>query len=135
MAARSPNLAKLTRPRLYDALPRQRLFSVLDEAATRPIIWLTAPPGAGKTTLIASYLEARELRHIWYQFDAADADTATFVHYLRIAASQVSAKAAAALASFTSEPQQDLARFIRTFFRDFFSVLPHPCAVVFDNVH
>ena len=34
-----------------------------------------------------------------------------------------------------AEPQQDLARFARGFFRDLFSVLPHPCAVVFDNFH
>lgn len=135
MATRPPALAKLTRPKLHDALPRPRLFSLLDEAATRPIIWLSAPPGAGKTTLIASYLEARALCHVWYQFDTTDADSATFVHYMRIAASQVSGKAATALPSFTSEPQQDLARFTRTFFRDFFSVLPHPCVVVFDNVH
>ena len=58
MAARSP-LAKLTRPKLYDALPRPRLFALLDQAAKRPIVWVCAAPGAGKTTLVASYLEAR----------------------------------------------------------------------------
>jgi ATP/maltotriose-dependent transcriptional regulator MalT/DNA-binding SARP family transcriptional activator len=135
VAVRSPTLAKLTRPKLYDALPRPRLFSLLDEAATRPIVWLSAPPGSGKTTLVASYLEARDLRHVWYQFDVSDADTATFVHYMRIAAQQVAGKAAAALPLFTSELQQNLARFARSFFRDLFSVLPHPCVVVFDNVH
>src|SRR4029453_4863373 len=33
------------------------------------------------------------------------------------------------------EPRQDLARFIRSFFRDLFSALPPPCVVVFDNFH
>ena len=42
MGARAPSLAKLTRPKLYDALPRPRLFALLDEAATRPVVWLTA---------------------------------------------------------------------------------------------
>jgi len=37
LAARSP-LAKLTRPKLYDALPRPRLFALLDDAAARPIV-------------------------------------------------------------------------------------------------
>ena len=60
LAARSPALAKLTRPRLYDALARPRLFALLDEAATRPIVWISAPPGSGKTTLVASYVEARD---------------------------------------------------------------------------
>jgi len=135
LAVRSPALAKLTRPKLYDALPRPRLFSLLDDATKRPIVWLTAPPGAGKTTLVASYLEVRGLRHVWYQFDVSDSDTATFVHYMRIAAQQVGGKSAAALPLFTSELQQNLDRFARSFFRDLFSALPHPCVVVFDNVH
>jgi len=133
LAARAPTLAKLTRPKLYDALPRPRLFSLLDEAAKRPIVWICAPPGSGKTTLVASYLEARDLRHVWYQADIGDTDPATFVHYMRTAAQQIAGKAATALPVFTLEPEQNLARFARSFFRDFFSVLPHPCAVVFDN--
>src|SRR5436190_5999100 len=134
LAARSP-LAKLTRPKLYDALPRPRLFALLDEAARRPIVWVCAPPGSGKTTLVASYLEARRLRHLWYQCDVGDADTATFVHYVRIAAQQLAGRTPVALPLFTSEPDQDLARFTRGFFRDLFSALPHPCAIVFDNFH
>jgi ATP/maltotriose-dependent transcriptional regulator MalT len=134
VAARPP-LAKLTRPKLYGALPRPRLFELLDEASTRPIVWLCGAPGAGKTTLVASYLEARHRRHLWYQYDGGDADSATFLHYLRVAAQQLAGKAAASLPQFTSEPQQDLARFVRTFFRDLFSALPLPCVIVLDNFH
>jgi ATP/maltotriose-dependent transcriptional regulator MalT/DNA-binding SARP family transcriptional activator len=134
VALRSP-LAKLTRPKLYGALPRPRLFALLDEAATRPIVWLSGAPGAGKTTLVASYLEARHRRHLWYQLDTGDADSGTFLHYLRMAAQQLAGKSAVSLPQFTSEPQQDLARFARSFFRDLFAALPLPCAIVLDNFH
>jgi ATP/maltotriose-dependent transcriptional regulator MalT/DNA-binding SARP family transcriptional activator len=130
-----PALAKLTRPKLYDALPRPRLFARLDDAAKRPVLWLSGAPGAGKTTLAASWLEARRLRHLWYQLDVGDADTATFFHYLREGAQRVAGKAAASLPLFTSEPQQNLARFARSFFREMFSVMPRPSALAFDNFH
>jgi ATP/maltotriose-dependent transcriptional regulator MalT/DNA-binding SARP family transcriptional activator len=135
VAARPHALAKLTRPKLYDALPRPRLFALLDEAATRPVVWVCAPPGSGKSTLVASWLEARRLRHLWYQVDVGDGDPATFVHYMRVAAQQLAGKAADALPAFASEAQQNPVRFARGFFRDLFSVLPHPCVIVLDNFH
>ena len=135
LAVRPPALAKLTRPRLYDALPRPRLFAQLDEALSRPVVWISAPPGAGKTTLVASYLDARQLRHLWYQVDVGDSDPATFLHYLRLAAIQIAGKRAAALPVFMSEPQQDLKRFSRSFCRDLFASLAPRCIIVFDNFH
>lgn len=107
----------------------------MDDAATRPIVWVCGAPGSGKTTLAASYLEARRLPHLWYQCDAGDADPATLLHYLRTAAQQVAGAAAGGLPRFTSEPHQDLARFARGFFRDLFAALPRPCAIAFDNFH
>ena len=135
MSARPPALAKLTRPRLYDALPRPRLFAQLDDALARPLVWVSAPPGSGKTTLVASYLDTRELRHLWYQVDVSDSDPATFLHYLRLAAIQLVGKRAASLPVFTSEPGQDLLRFSRSFCRDLFALLGPRCVLVFDNFH
>ena len=86
MPKKSQQLAKLSRPRLYDALPRERLFALLDEKRKHPAIWIAGPPGAGKTTLVGSYLEDRKLPGIWYQVDAGDNDLSTFFYYLTEAA-------------------------------------------------
>lgn len=135
MAPRAPALAKLTRPRLHAALPRPRLYTLLDEAvASRPIVWVGAPPGSGKSTLVAGWLEARGRRHLWYQIDAGDAVPATFVHYMRLAA-QPYARRARAPALFPPQPQQELGSFARAFFRDLFAQLPRGCVLVLDNFH
>lgn len=134
MAARSPVLAKLSRPKHFDALPRLRLFVRLDEARARPVIWVCAPPGAGKSTLVASWLEARKLAHLWYQVDAADGDPATFMHYMRAAAQALLGKRAT-LPAFASEPQQDLTRFARSYCRELFAALPRDTMLVLDNFH
>ena len=48
----------------------------------RTVAWISGPPGAGKSTLAASYVGARNCLCAWYQLDADDADVATFFHYL-----------------------------------------------------
>ena len=53
----------------------------------------------GKTTLVASLLEARERPGIWYQVDAGDADPASFVYHLRLAAMEAGAGPGAARAA------------------------------------
>ena len=72
--ARDAPLAKLSRPKIHRAVPRERLFDRLDRSTERLVSWVVAPPGAGKTTLLASYLESRKLAGIWYQLDPDDAE-------------------------------------------------------------
>ena len=59
-------LAKLSRPKLYSAISRARLFQRLDQTREHPAIWVCGPPGAGKITLVASYVSEREIPGIWY---------------------------------------------------------------------
>ena len=77
------SLAKITRPNISRVLPRERLFSLLDQGREQSIIWLTGPPGSGKTTLVSNYTERRKLDCLWYQMDQGDMDIATFFYYLR----------------------------------------------------
>ena len=125
--------AKISRPVLSNILPRTRLFSGLDKAAKRLIVWIAAPPGSGKTTLIASYLEFHKLPHIWYHLDEGDRDIATFFHYLALAANNAGLRRGPPLPHFTPEFILGVAAFSRRFFEILYGGFTAPTAIVFDN--
>lgn len=126
---------KLSRPKLFSVLPRERIFDSLDLQCRHAAVWVSASPGAGKTTLIASYLESRKLPGIWYQMDDADVDLATFFYYLGLALVQGDGHASISLPLLTPERQESMTGFARRFFREFYRHLPRPCTIVFDNFH
>ncbi len=131
---RPAGLAKLSPPSLPLILERKRLYRRLDQARKRPIVWITAPPGSGKTTLVAGYLRARKLRALWYQVDEGDADLATFFHYLGLAGRKAAPRARRPLPHLTPEYLQALEIFARRFFEELFGRLKPPVVVVFDNI-
>jgi len=133
MTTKRTALAKLSRPRLHQAVARPRLFEALDEACRRPLVWVAAPPGSGKTTLIATYLERNAVPALWYQVDAGDSDPAAFFHYLTSAARHASSHRSATLPVLVAEHLTDLRLFTQRFFRHLFGLLPHSSVLVLDN--
>ncbi|MCW5621088.1 MAG: hypothetical protein KIS79_08290 [Burkholderiales bacterium] len=128
-----PKLAKLTRPRTEGLLRRERLFALLDEVRAQSLIWIVAPPGAGKTSLISSYLEVRKVPTLWYQLDGGDADPASFFYYLGLAAMEFMPANIKSLPLFTQEFAADVVGFARRFFRELYAVLPDGAMLVLDN--
>ena len=133
MARPQAAIAKISPPRLPEILPRPRLFELLDRATTRPVIWITAPAGAGKTTLVAGWFAARRLPCLWYQVDREDADPATFFYYLGLAARKATPARRKPLPLLAPEYRGDIPLFSRRFFESLFSRLVPPAVVVFDN--
>jgi pentatricopeptide repeat protein len=129
----TPRLAKLTRPQVSGASPRLRLFKLLDDSNTKPLIWIHGPPGSGKTTLVASYLSANKISGIWYQIDRDDTDLASFFYYLGLAAPAPRGRLRPAMPLLTPEYLPDIEGFARKFFRQLYVRLRPSSVVAFDN--
>ncbi len=63
-------------------LPRNELLSRLSRLHTKSVAWVSGPPGAGKTNLVATYVKRQTSVIIWYEVEVGDEDPATFFHYL-----------------------------------------------------
>ena len=121
-----PNTAKI--------IHRTRLFSVLDEARQQAkIIWIAAPGGSGKTTLISSYIRKNQVAHCWYQVDEDDRDLATFFHYLGQAGKLAAPRRKKSVPILTPEYQKGIPAFTRHFFKDISSRLKCDGVIVMDN--
>ena len=127
-------LAKVTRPKVTGVFPRERLFRLMDTGRNCPVLWITSPPGAGKTTLVSSYIDARKLPCLWYQVDEGDTDVATFFYYMGMAAEKaIPNKRKPSLPLLTPEYCHTISAFTRKYFELLYSGLKPPFAIVFDN--
>ncbi len=132
MPTKPPPLAKLSRPRPHGSHARTRLFAILEEGMRRPVVWITGPPGAGKTTLAATYLETRKRPAVWDQLDSGDGDPASFFYYLRQAVPRPGGRQREPLPLLTPEYRSDLTAFARRWWRELCARLPD-LLVVMDN--
>jgi len=125
-------LGKLAPPRLGRVFARDRLFALLDALSPQPAVWLHAAPGAGKSTLVATWLQARASRVLWLQVDAGDADPATLVESLD-ALFVAAAGRKIDLPVLRADDLLDLGAWLRRRIRRVLQHLPPPWVLVFDN--
>jgi len=134
MASASP-IGKVTCPTSTGYFPRHRLYRLLDKARKAPVLWITGPPGCGKTALISSYIESRRLPCLWYKVDEADADLSTFFYYMGLAAAKAAPRTKKRLPLLTPERMPGLFVFAQRYFEDLSSLLPVPSLLVLDDCH
>lgn len=116
-------------------LERTRLFSLLDSARSIPLIWINAPAGSGKSTLINSYLKTRKLRSLWYTCTDEDNNLASFFHFLGLRHKQQYPQQQGKLPRLQTKQQSTVSTFGNVFFHKLFSNLSSPSVLVFDDFH
>ncbi len=126
---------KIQRPALSDVVIRQRLFRLIDQQSAIKVYWISGPGGAGKTTLINSFLAEQNVPNIWYQVDESDNDLASFFFYLGLAGSKSAPDHKPSFPNFTPEYIFGLPEFSRNFFDKLFQIHQPDTYLVLDNCH
>jgi LuxR family maltose regulon positive regulatory protein len=135
MGGKKVILTKVTRPRLQLTYPRTELYELLDELSATPLIMVNGLPGSGKTTLMSSYIENRDIPCLWYQVDRDDQDLATFFYYLGIAALRINPYSKSALPQVSPERVFKLAALAKEYFQKLYQSLDTPFMIVLDQYH
>jgi len=125
-------------------VPRERLFARLDEALALGSVWLSGGAGTGKSSLVGSYLDARDLAHLHCRLDADDGDPFHLIARLNAAAvplrpastvsASISPTAAMASRSLADAAVPDPLVAGRQAFGRLFDALAAPQVIVFDDL-
>ena len=83
-------VSKLRRPQVRPgAVDRSRLVERLDQAGSRPIVSVVAPPGYGKTTLLSQWAERNGQSFAWVSMEDLDNDPKVLLTYVAAALNAV----------------------------------------------
>jgi len=118
-------------PRIQALVHRDRLYRLMDSQWERPVLWVAAPPGAGKTAMLAGYAQSRGRPAHWLQLDADAGDPATLFPLLEtwLAA----AESGEPVPAYLPEYRNDVPRFATRFARALVPYLEGRPLLVFDN--
>lgn len=120
-------------PELNTVFVRERLYSLLQQPLPVQSYWVSGPGGAGKTTLISSYVKEHETPCLWYNVDSLDRDISRFFHYFSLAAENSLRAKLSTPSPFPPASSQELSTFITNYFEALFLQSKAERWLVFDN--
>lgn len=125
--------SKIIPPVYQSIFERQRLFDILADNQHRPLVWVNGSPGAGKTTLVCSWLKHQHARFLWFRMDNSNMVSADLFYFLAQSVQRNYPVKQLQLPIFTAEYAGDIKAFAVVFFRQLFTVLDVEMAIVLDN--
>lgn len=113
---------------------RRRLLALLDEVSQAPLTLVVAPAGAGKTSLLASWMAESSTPAAWLSLDEMDRDGAQFWTGV-IAALETLVVGCGERATATLQRPGDLLEAVGTLLDDLEEESQPPMVLVIDDVH
>jgi LuxR family transcriptional regulator, maltose regulon positive regulatory protein len=126
-------MSKISRPLQKGVCLRHRLFKKLNSLCHLPVIWISAPAGSGKTTLVSSYINHRKKPCLWYQLDSGDEDLATFFYYMGQAIRKAAPDFRNPMPPLTPEYLRGFTTFAVRYFEELNRRMKKPFTLVLDN--
>lgn len=130
-------------PMRPDVVIRCRLFDRLKEGSTRRMTLIPAPAGAGKTTLIVSWLhsllsvaeEDNVPRIAWFSLEKEDNDPSRFLHHLAAAIESIDPEIGPELQPYFSFFHPSKLQHLLTLCLNRLAETPSECLLVLDDYH
>ena len=108
--------SKIIPPVHQPVFERPQLLDMLTENQHRPLVWVHGAPGAGKTTLVSSWLKQQQARFLWYRMDNGSNVSADLFYFLGLSVQRNYPRKRFKLPVFTAEYAERHQSLCRRFF-------------------
>jgi LuxR family maltose regulon positive regulatory protein len=127
---------KLARPPVRaEYVARRELIALLRESTGRALTVVTAPPGFGKTTLMAAWSAGEQRQVAWLSLDESDNDPARFFVYAVAALRSVEPEIGAPALAAHGTPGAGLVEVVLPLLLNELAGLEEPVVLVLDDYH
>lgn len=114
---------------------RSRLHKQLNAGKNSKLILVTAPAGAGKTTLVISWLAQQNNQAAWLSLDKNDNDPLIFLTYVAAALQAIEAGVCETIKPLLVSPDPPPIPILLTYFVNDLACLKQPSILVLDDYH